>query len=50
MPESEGSVFWNDPEIGINWPIEEEPILSVKDAKAPFLETLKSPFIYGVNS
>ena len=29
-PEQEGSVLWNDPEIGIDWPIK-EPLLSAKD-------------------
>lgn len=33
MPECEGSVLWNDPEIGIEWPVE-APQLSAKDAKA----------------
>ena len=35
-PESEFSVAWNDPDIGIAWPIE-EPILSAKDRDAPRL-------------
>ena len=32
-PGDEGGVFWNDPDIGIDWPIPEgmEPILSEKD-------------------
>lgn len=29
-PEQEGSVLWNDPDIGIEWPID-APILSAKD-------------------
>ena len=29
-PEQEGSLLWNDPEIGIEWPIE-SPSLSAKD-------------------
>lgn len=33
---SDRSIFWNDPDIGIGWPIE-EPILSAKDAAAPRL-------------
>ncbi|EGJ49363.1 dTDP-4-dehydrorhamnose 3,5-epimerase [Desulfocurvibacter africanus] len=37
--EDEGSVRWDDPEIGIGWPFE-EPILSEKDAKAPLLRDL----------
>ena len=30
-PSQEGSVLWNDPDIGIEWPVE-EPLLSQKDA------------------
>ncbi|WP_013627940.1 dTDP-4-dehydrorhamnose 3,5-epimerase [Rubinisphaera brasiliensis] len=30
-PASERTLQWNDPEIGIDWPVEEEPILSAKD-------------------
>ena len=32
-PDSEITVAWNDPELAINWPVE-EPILSAKDARA----------------
>jgi dTDP-4-dehydrorhamnose 3,5-epimerase len=35
-PESDFSVAWNDPDLGIAWPIE-EPILSKKDRNAPRL-------------
>jgi dTDP-4-dehydrorhamnose 3,5-epimerase len=38
--ESEGSILWNDPEIGIDWQIKDTPILSEKDKQAPRLETL----------
>jgi dTDP-4-dehydrorhamnose 3,5-epimerase len=30
-PEYERSILWNDPKIGINWPISATPILSAKD-------------------
>jgi dTDP-4-dehydrorhamnose 3,5-epimerase len=33
-PPSERSILWNDPAIGIHWPVS-EPILSAKDAAAP---------------
>ena len=36
--ESERSLLWNDPEVGIRWPIS-EPLLSPKDAAAPTLRT-----------
>jgi len=35
-PASEGSVIWNDPEIGIRWP-EPSPVLSGKDQQAQSL-------------
>jgi dTDP-4-dehydrorhamnose 3,5-epimerase len=30
-PEYERSIAWNDPDLGIAWPIEREPALSAKD-------------------
>ena len=33
-PEAEGFVLWNDPEIGIKWPVEGTPTLSEKDRVA----------------
>lgn len=36
-PEAEAGIRWNDPEIGIDWPVT-APILSQKDADAPFLK------------
>lgn len=33
-PEFERSIAWNDPTIGINWPIAGEPTLSAKDQQA----------------
>lgn len=38
-PAAEGSILWNDPEIGIDWPIR-EPTLSEKDRDAPRLSQL----------
>jgi dTDP-4-dehydrorhamnose 3,5-epimerase len=35
-PASDRSILWNDPAIGIEWPIA-EPVLSAKDAAAPLL-------------
>ena len=45
-PEAEGALRWDDPAIGIDWPIIGEAILSEKDAKAPFLADLYSPFAF----
>jgi len=35
--EHERSLRWNDPALGIEWPIAGEPILAAKDAAAPLL-------------
>ena len=37
-PGDEGSIRWNDPTIGIDWPYKEEPVLSAKDQIAPFFK------------
>ena len=34
---ADSGVLWNDPDIGIDWGIDFEPILSEKDAKQPLL-------------
>jgi len=31
-PEHERSLIWNDPQVGIEWPIDGQPILAAKDA------------------
>lgn len=45
-PETEGAVLWNDPDVGIDWPLTGEPTLSGKDAEAPLLVDLESPFTW----
>ena len=47
-PETEGAVRWDDPDIGIHWGVEGDPILSEKDTLAPRLADLDSPFRYEV--
>ena len=36
VPEADASLLWNDPDLGIDWPVR-EPLLSKKDAAAPRL-------------
>jgi dTDP-4-dehydrorhamnose 3,5-epimerase len=36
-PEYEHSIAWNDPTIGIQWPLDGEPVLSVKDQQSKTL-------------
>jgi dTDP-4-dehydrorhamnose 3,5-epimerase len=47
-PAHDGGVRWNDPDIGIVWPLPEgvSPTLSPKDEKAPLLKDFASPFDY----
>jgi len=40
-PQSDGGIRWNDPELGIDWGID-EPILSLKDTENPFLRDIES--------
>jgi dTDP-4-dehydrorhamnose 3,5-epimerase len=39
-PEHERSIRWNDPTLGIDWPLDEPPRLSDKDRRAEHLSTL----------
>jgi dTDP-4-dehydrorhamnose 3,5-epimerase len=40
-PEAEGCIRWDDPAIGIQWPVlERAPILSKRDANAPLMQTV----------
>ena len=41
-PEDEGGLIWNDPKVGIEWPIE-DPVLSEKDQNCPTLEKAVLP-------
>ncbi|MCF8230151.1 MAG: dTDP-4-dehydrorhamnose 3,5-epimerase [Bacteroidales bacterium] len=42
---SEGSIRWNDPQLNINWGIQ-NPVLSDKDKTAPLFKDFKSNFSY----
>ena len=37
-PQFERSILWNDPNIGIQWPLNKEPQLSTKDKASSLLE------------
>ncbi len=41
-PEYDGGIRWNDPEVGIKWPLENisEVLLSEKDGQLPFLSEI----------
>lgn len=43
VPEADAGIRWNDPEIGIYWPVT-VPILSQKDADAPFLKDIDTGY------
>ncbi|MDV7141156.1 dTDP-4-dehydrorhamnose 3,5-epimerase [Tropicimonas sp. TH_r6] len=46
-PETEGALRWDDPGIGIGWPdFDGAPQLSGKDAVAPVLADIDSPFTF----
>lgn len=42
-PEADGGIRWNDPELAIDWGVE-EPILSQKDANSPWLKDAVTGF------
>ena len=39
-PQLEGGLIWNDPDLGIEWPLNGEPLLSDKDKILPRLKDL----------
>lgn len=41
--EHERCMLWNDPRIGIEWPLDGEPLLAAKDAAAPRLADAELP-------
>lgn len=47
-PEFEGGILWNDPDIGVQWPLDVAPMLSPKDQALPRLRQVKDelPFVY----
>ena len=48
-PETEGVIRWNDPALGIDWPVE-EPVLSDRDREAPLLEDVpEGKLVFGTH-
>jgi dTDP-4-dehydrorhamnose 3,5-epimerase len=45
MPAYEQGIRWDDPTVGINWPVT-DPILSVRDKQLPSLADVENPFVW----
>jgi len=47
-PESDAGIIWNDPDINIDWPLDdiEEVLLSEKDRRLPMLKDADINFVY----
>lgn len=43
-PEDEGGIMWDDPDIGVKWPLTEGIVLSEKDKKHPSFKESKVEF------
>jgi dTDP-4-dehydrorhamnose 3,5-epimerase len=44
-PDADRGIIWNDPEVGVAWPIA-DPILSSKDAGLPPLRSADNDFAF----
>jgi len=46
-PAADDGIAWNDPALGIHWPLPRGvPLVSERDAKLPLLSDVASPFVY----
>ena len=45
-PESDCGIRWDDPDLGIQWPLAGKPLFSDKDFKLPFLRDIKSEQLF----
>lgn len=48
-PDAEHSIRWDDPDIGIDWPVD-DPVLSRKDAGAPLLADFPGEILFDHDS
>ena len=46
-PDCDGAIAWNDPDLAIDWPVAEAPVISAKDGAAPRFADWNSPFSIG---
>ncbi len=47
-PEAERTLRWNDPDLAIDWTVAADEITTnARDAEAPLLAELSTPFVYG---
>ena len=48
-PAYDGGIRWDDPDVGVPWPIKDSGItLSGRDGRLPLLKEFDSPFVYDV--
>lgn len=45
-PDCDGAVRFDDPDLGIDWGLAQDPHLSDKDAAAPLFRDFESPFVW----
>lgn len=45
-PDCDGGIRWNDPDLGIDWGLTGDPVLSAKDQAAALLKDWDSPFVW----
>jgi dTDP-4-dehydrorhamnose 3,5-epimerase len=49
-PESAGVIQWNDPDIAIEWPVEQPSVLSPRDVTAPSFATFITTYNGGIQA
>lgn len=47
-PQHERCVYWSDPELGIDWPLRENIIISEKDSRCPLFRNVETNFGYPI--